>query len=99
MNVVRITGLPGSGKSQSLQSIRSKGWSVDFQPIYEAQIPHFRVPQNRLTDVGNMIDRTGQQPKVVMLDVECELSPSAQQKLINVCESRGVEQLFLAYQG
>lgn len=98
MKVLRIVGEQGAGKSQSLQSIRLAGWMVSGVSAPPSQIPIFTVMQNRLTDVGNMIDRTGQQPKIVMLDVECGLSPAAQQKLINVCESRGVEQLFLAYQ-
>lgn len=99
MNVVRIIGGQGAGKSQTLHSIKEKGWILGHGLLNGAQIPIFTVHQNRLTDVGNMIDRTGQQPKVVMLDVECELSPAAQQKLIQVAEARGVQQLFLAYNG
>jgi hypothetical protein len=99
MNVIRIVGQQGAGKSQSLQSIRLAGWMIGGESVYPSQTPIFTVHQSRLNDVGNMIDRTGQQPKVVMLDVECELSPKAQQHLIQIAESRGVQQLFLAYLG
>ena len=90
MMTLRIIGDQAAGKSLTLRAL---------QKLHPHGSLMLAVPQGRLTDVGNMIDRTGQKPTVVMLDIECELSPAAQQKLIAVCESRGVQQLFLAYQG
>lgn len=97
MKVLRIVGGQGSGKSQALQSIKAGAWMLDGKMVPTDHILRFAVLQSRLNDVGNMIDRTGFKPAVLMLDVEAELSPKAQQHLIQIAESRGVQHLFLAY--
>lgn len=95
MNVLRLIGGQGAGKSQTLARIKSTGW---FTPSgIKLELMSLKVRQGHLDDLGNMIDRTGIHPQALLLDIEAELTPKAQQRVIQQCEARGVQQLFLAY--
>lgn len=98
MKVLRLVGGPGSGKSQSLASIMEAGWyRDDFQSVNGLMLV---LSQRNLDNLGNRLDKHKEEDLYALfLDVEAELSPKAQQRLIQVAEAHGIQHLFLAYQG